>query len=181
MRILKVKNLTGSGIRWDEEFYVTEIFYQKAPKAHVQEDDILMLCSAHNKMYIGRCDIVKGLAENIPDGRCAAVGEIIIIRADEQKILPDYLLTYLRLPVVQAEISRMVKGQSAHLYSRDLRHLRVAVPSPEKQRVIAQFALDAQADYRQRITEATMRLDMARAQVETMIHGLEDQPVRRSK
>ncbi len=174
VRILKVKNVRGSGIRWDEAFYVTPGFYAAAKKAHVEEDDILMLCSAHNKIYIGRCDIVDGLPGHVPDGRCCAVGELIIIRADKTKVLPEYLLTYLRLPVVQAEVSRMVKGQSAHLYSRDLKDLRVVVPSLPKQKEIAALSMNAQAEHNRRILEAKQMLEENRKELERLIHLLED-------
>ena len=54
IRIIKVKNVGGEGIKWKEHFYVTEEFYEKAEnKSKVQIGDILMLCSAHNKSYIG--------------------------------------------------------------------------------------------------------------------------------
>jgi hypothetical protein len=179
VRILKVKNVTGAGIRWSETFYVSPSFYERAQKAHVQEDDILMLCSAHNKTYIGRCDIVKDIALHVQDGRMCAVGEVIIVRPNREKVLPEYLLTYLRLPVVQAEISRMVKGQSAHLYPRDLKQLRVVLPLLEEQYEIAALAMNSQADYRERIAEATRALNEGRDKVNELIHklGAEAKPI----
>jgi restriction endonuclease S subunit len=174
VRILKVKNVTGTGLNWDEYSYVTAEFYAKAPQAHVQNNDILMLCSAHSKIYIGRCDIIEILEEHVKDGRCSTVGELIIIRPDQGKILPEYLLTYLRLPIVQAEISRMVKGQSAHLYARDLKHLRVVRPSRDKQQMIAERLMSAQAEYRRQIAEAELMLENTRSQVENLILQLVD-------
>src|SRR5581483_9313307 len=92
VRILKVKNTTGNGIRWNDKFFVTEEFYESAKnKASVQENDILMLCSAHNKVYIGRADIITRFPKEITDdgNRCLCVGELIIIRADPQKVNPE--------------------------------------------------------------------------------------------
>jgi len=157
VRIIKVKNTTGNGINWNEKFYVSEAFYEKAKKkAKVDKSDILMLCSAHNKSYIGRCDII----DNVPDtvisdsSRCCCVGELIIIRADPKKINPEYLVTFLRLPIVQEQIRRMVKGQSAHLYSKDLRQLDVIIPPPDTQIKVAKINRDSQISYNTKLREA---------------------------
>ncbi len=169
IRILKVKNLSGVGIRWDETAFVSRSFYAHTQKGHVQDGDILMLCSAHNKVYIGRCDVVTGLEAEVPSGECCAVGEVIIIRARRELILPEYLVTYLRLPMVQADISKMVKGQSAHLYPKDLQQLQIVVPALHVQYEIAQVAMAAEVDYRGRIAEANRLLSEARGQVDSMI------------
>lgn len=158
VRILKVKNLKGNGIDWEPKFFVTEEFYASAEKkARVYEGDILMLCSAHNKIYIGRCDIITRFPKDIQDdsNRCLCVGEIIIIRANPQQILSDYLVTYLRLPIVQEKIRRMVKGQTAHLYPQDLRRLEVIIPPRKVQKEIAEMNIAAEEEYRTRIRDAT--------------------------
>ena len=172
VRILKVKNTTGNGIKWHEKLYVSEEFYEKAEKkARVQIGDILMLCAARNKSSIGRADIIDTFPEEIvEDGsRCCCVGELIIIRADPEKILPEYLITYLRLPVVQEQIRRMVKGQSAHLYPKDLVHLDVVLPPVNLQKEIAKIGSDAERDYAQTIRQAHAALAGARAKIEETI------------
>ena len=113
VRIVKVKNIRGSGINWNVKFFVTEEFYKSAEKkARLQEGDILMLCAAHNKSYIGRVDIVSKFPQEVrdDDDRCITVGELIIIRANPELVVPEYLITYLRLAVVQEKIRKMVKG-----------------------------------------------------------------------
>jgi len=108
VRIIKVKNISGNGIKWGEKFFVMEEFYEKAQKkAQVQIGDILMLCSAHSKSYIGRVDIIDTFPQEVIDdtSRCCCVGELIIIRANPEKVLPEYLITFFRLPIVQDLIS----------------------------------------------------------------------------
>src|SRR3989344_4989138 len=110
VRIIKVKNISGNGIKWQEKFFISEEFYEKAEKkARVQIGDILMLCSAHSKVYIGRADIIDTLPETVIDdkSRCVCVGELIIIRGNPEKVLPEYLIAFLRLPIVQEQIRRM--------------------------------------------------------------------------
>lgn len=179
VRILKVKNVGGYGIRWEYEFFVTEDHFSRAVKARVEEGDILMLCAAHSKEYIGRCDLVRDLKAHIPSGKVCAVAELIIIRPDSRIILPQFLLAYLRLPVVQQEIIRMVKGQSAHLYPTDLKRLDVVVPSLAAQREIADAWTAAERDYNQRLREAIEAFAEARKHAEAAILALDGEVVAR--
>lgn len=172
VRIVKVKNVRGNGINWNVKFFVTEEFYKAAEKkARIQEGDILMLCAAHNKSYIGRVDIVSKLPQEVKDDdeRCITVGELIIIRANPQLIVPEYLITYLRLAVVQEKIRKMVKGQTAHLYPRDLVHLEVVLPPREIQEEIAEMNLEAENEYASRIRRAEDDLISTRRMIRSII------------
>ena len=172
VRIIKVKNISGNGIKWREKFFVTEEFYEKAQKkAQVQIGDILMLCSAHSKIYIGRADIIDTFPQEVvdDDSRCCCVGELIIIRANSEKVLPKYLITFLRLPIVQEQIRRMVKGQSAHLYPKDLAKLDIVLPPTELQEEIAALNEKAEKDFLKNISEANGSLSMTRDKIEEII------------
>lgn len=172
VRIVKVKNIRGNGINWNVKFFVTEEFYKAAEKkARIQEGDILMLCAAHNKSYIGRVDIVSKFPQEVKDDgeRCITVGELIIIRANPQLIVPEYLITYLRLAVVQEKIRKMVKGQTAHLYPRDLIHLEVVLPPREIQEEIAEMNLVAEKEYASRIRRAEDDLISTRKMIKSII------------
>jgi restriction endonuclease S subunit len=172
VRIVKVKNIRGSGINWNDKFFVSEEFYKSAEKkARLQEGDILMLCAAHNKMYIGRVDIINRFPQEVKaDGeRCTAVGELIIIRANPSLVVPEYLITFLRLAVVQEKIRKMVKGQTAHLYPRDLVHLEVVLPPREIQEEIAEMNLEAERQYSSRIQRAEDDLLTTRRMIKNII------------
>ncbi len=172
VRIIKVKNISGHGIKWGEYFFVTSEFYEKAKKkSQVQAGDMLMLCSAHNKSYIGRVDIIDAFPSEVSadDSRCCCVGELIIIRANPQKVLPEYLITFFRLPVVQEQIRRMVKGQSAHLYPKDLMTLDVVLPPKEVQEKIAELNAIAEHAFALQIRETNEALARSREQIEQLI------------
>jgi len=172
VRILKVKNVRGSGIDWATKFFVSETFYKSAQKkAQLEEGDILMLCAAHNKAYIGRSDIVGKFPQEVRDdnGRCIAVGELIIIRADPSLVVPEYLITYLRLGGVQEQIRKIVKGQTAHLYPRDLVNLEVVLPPREIQEEIAEMHAEAERDFKARIKRAQDDLATTRELVKRII------------
>lgn len=172
VRIIKVKNISGNGIKWGEKFFVSEEFYEKAKnKAQVQIGDILMLCSAHSKIYIGRADIIDTFPQEVTndDSKCCCVGELIIIRANPEKILPKYLITFLRLPVVQEQIRRMVKGQSAHLYPRDLVKLDIVLPPTNIQEEIAHLNSKAEKDFLINVKKANESLGTTRSKIEELI------------
>lgn len=172
IRIIKVKNVGGNGIKWDIKFYVSKEFYEKAEKkSRVQIGDILMLCAAHNKSYIGRCDIIDSFPEEVMknDSKCCCVGELIIIRPNPEKIVPDYLLSFLKLPLVQEQIIRMVKGQSAHLYPKDLKKLDIILPSKDTQEEIAKLNRDSQMGFNKRVKDAMIDLKKAKTQISELI------------
>lgn len=172
VRIIKVKNVSGNGIKWGEKFFVSEEFYEKAEeKARVQIGDILMLCSAHSKVYIGRADIIDTLPEEVieDESRCCCVGELIIIRANPEKVLPEYLISFFRLPIVQEQVKRMVKGQSAHLYPRDLVKLDIVLPPSHLQEEIAKLNAGAEKDFLKNIKAANNSLSTTRNKIEEII------------
>lgn len=172
IRILKVKNTSGNGIKWDVKTFVSDEFYKSAEKkATVQENDILMLCSAHSKVYIGRADIITKFPKEIVDdnGRCICVGELIIIRANPEKVNPEYLITFFRLPIVQEKIRKMVKGQTAHLYPKDLANLEIILPQPEIQDEIAQLNKEAEKEHIKLIKRAEDDLRENRELIMSMI------------
>lgn len=172
VRIIKVKNVGGNGIKWDEKFYISEEFYEKAKKkSRVQIGDILMLCAAHNKSYIGRCDIIDSFPEEVlkDDSKCCCVGELIIIRSNPEKVNPEYLFSFLKLPLVQEQIIRMVKGQSAHLYPKDLKKLDIILPSKPVQEEIAKLNRNAQIEFKNKIKDATDTLSKVKKEISELI------------
>ena len=93
----------------------------------VKEGDILLTSSAHSVIYIAKkVDIVHKIPKWV-GGHASVVGEVMLLRPDRQKIDPYALLAYLRLPSVMAQIQRLVRGQTAHLYADDL----LAIPIPD--------------------------------------------------
>ncbi len=127
--IVKVGNLNGSGIIWksrDRNFISKEEIKKrvKSPKSLiVRKYDILLTSSAHNPIYIAKkIDIFLNRPSFIR-GEISFVGEIMLIRPNLKKINPFLLLAYLRHPKTILNIQKMVRGQTAHLHSKDLSDL----------------------------------------------------------
>lgn len=171
VRIVKVKNVRGIGVDWKDKFYVSDEFYESSKnKASIQLNDLLMLYSAHNASYIGRVDILLDFPDEVKNNqnKCVTVGELIIIRADQRLVNPEYLLAFLRLQVTQEKIQRFVKGQSAHFYPKDLQELEVILPPRDVQDEIATMNRQAEVSFR----IATKRAADDLADTKSMIRGI---------
>ena len=154
--LVKVGNLTGNGIEWaarDRNFIDKKTAKKnKYSKFMLQPNDILMTSSAHSPIYIGKkVDIVS----EIPDKyncEAAFVGEIMLIRPDGNKIDPFAILAYLRSPKTTESIQKLIRGQTAHIYSKDLLELQVPViyinPDSELKKLITLLKEEAKISVR---------------------------------
>ena len=124
--ILKVGNLTGSGINWSardrNHISMKEIENRVKSKKVliVKKYDILLTAAAHNLSYIAKKSDMFINAPTFINSHITFVGEMILIRPNIKKINPFLLLAFLKHPVTIKKIQEMVRGQTAHLYSDDL-------------------------------------------------------------
>ena len=128
--LIKVGNLTGSGINWearDRNFISNEETAKrlKAKKPLIlRKGDILLTSSAHSPVYIAKkSDIFTGIPKFIQTNHVSFVGEVMLVRVDQNKIDPYLLLAYLRSNETINTIQKMVRGQTAHLHPSDLSQL----------------------------------------------------------
>lgn len=124
--LIKVGNLSGSGINWEarDRNFISDEELAKREKGRksliLQEFDILLTSSAHSPVYIAKkSDIFLGAPSYIRD-KISFVGEVMLVRADKSKIDPFMLLAFLRDPRTVQRIQNMVRGQTAHLHPSDL-------------------------------------------------------------
>ena len=128
--LVKVGNLTGSGISWipRERNFIdgpAVAKRQARPERLLQLGDILLTSSAHSPKYIARkVDVVSGIPEWV-GGMASFVGEVTLLRPNRTRVDPFVLAAYLRLPIVMEEIQHMVRGQTAHLHPGDLLSLQI--------------------------------------------------------
>lgn len=127
--VVKVGNLTGNGIDWTPRArnFVDPNVYRLNDNGdrYVQSGDILLTAAAHSPIYIAKkVDVVTAIPSEI-GGKASFVGEVMLLRANVEKVDPFVLLAYLRLPSVTKEIQAMIRGQTAHLYPDDVLNLTV--------------------------------------------------------
>lgn len=128
--LIKVGNLTGSGINWEarDRNFISSEEAAKRLKANkpliVREGDILLTSSAHSPVYIAKkSDIFTGIPNFLETKHVSFVGEVMLVRADTNKIDPYLLLAFLRSNDTINTIQKMVRGQTAHLHPSDISQL----------------------------------------------------------
>lgn len=136
--IIKVEDLQNYGIINSTKSFVPKSWAEVNAKGRVKQKDILMLCAAHHIRYIGKTNII--LDEY--DDWVSAVGELIVIRPNK-KINPEYLSIALRLPKVKEQIQRLTRGNTAHVYPKDLMKLKVPILNDELQLEISELVLNS--------------------------------------
>lgn len=130
--VVKVGNLTGNGINWSarDRNFVDEIEKAKRGKNKnlmLAKGDIVLTAAAHSPIYIAKkVDIIDSIPEWV-GGKASFVGEVMLIRPNQKLVDPYILLAYLRMPTTMEKLQMLIRGQTAHLYSRDV--LDLAIPS----------------------------------------------------
>jgi hypothetical protein len=175
--IIKVANLTNSGLDFSDEklsFVPEEVYMRVSKRAKAKLSDVLVLCAAHQRKYIGkRVDIIDALPIGF-ETRTVVVAELLILRVKPERIDPYYLLSCLRLPIIQELVNKYVRGQTGHLYPTDLKELEIPVPEElETQQAIARIVYDTEAKAKGLRDEIRNLEDVAaRTLSENILNGL---------
>lgn len=158
--ILKVGGIAGKWLIDESDEYVTESWAENNKKGSVKTFDLLMICAAHHPKYIGQC----GLWVKEKKTPVRAVGELIILRFTDS-VLPGYMTVYLNLEIVRSVVQKYIRGNTAHLYPRDLQNLPVPILSMKTQQKIHDGVFTA---YNARQVSKQL-LDIAKSAVEISI------------
>lgn len=133
--IIKTRNITNEGINWDTD-YVLKTFFEQNKKHRLNQNDILL-----NTTGVGTLGRVALFDKNIP---CITDGHVTILRIkDKKKILPDYLVYYLRSLFGQTQIEKYTVGSTGQteLNDPDLKKILILYPeSIQEQKVIIKEA-----------------------------------------
>lgn len=130
--VVKVGNLTGNGINWiaRERNFVgvdEKIKRHKNKQLILKKGDLLLTAAAHSPIYIAKkVDIVENIPEWVGD-TASFVGEVMLIRPNQELIDPYVLLAYFRMPTTTERLQMLIRGQTAHLYPTDI--LELPLPS----------------------------------------------------
>jgi len=94
----------------------------------VNEGDILILGAAHQAEYLGKNPCIVEIPQSLKNESISFVGELVNVRADINKINPYYLLQLFNTRNYFLLINREKRGQTSHLYPKDLIGLLIPVP-----------------------------------------------------
>ncbi len=137
-KILKVRDLTGKGIDWDrnERAFVSLEFFIKNQKIKLQENDILIISAAHHPKYIGqKVDIIDFIPERYKEGVICST-ELMVIRVNPKNIDPYYVLLFLKTQDGYKAIQSCIRGQTAHVYSKDIKNIKIPIPTKNDLKII---------------------------------------------
>lgn len=130
-KILKVRDLTGKGIDWDntERAFVSYEFFTRNQNIKLQEKDILIISAAHHPKYIGqKVDIIDSIPERYKRGVTCST-ELMVLRVNPKHIDPYYVLLFLKTQDGYKAIQSCIRGQTAHIYPKDIKNIKIPIPT----------------------------------------------------
>lgn len=140
--------------------------YASSVVAHV--NDIFILSAAHQSEYVGRH--IK-LLNVEPQLSTSFVGELICITTNVNKCNPIYLFSLLKTNIYKDLLNREKTGQTSHIYSKDIKNIKIPLPSLEKQNEIADHISNIRQTAEQLEQEANDIMENAKDEVERLILG----------
>ena len=142
--VLKMGSLTNKGIDWSKIEFANESFYKRAKKHLIQEKDVLLTSSAHALEHIAKkVDIVTNIPKEHKN-KLVFVGELMQLRLKEDLISPYYLLMFLKTEIGYKSIQNCIRGQTAHIYSKDIENIEIPIIPGDKQKEIEKLLLESE-------------------------------------
>lgn len=136
-----------------------------------KKGDIFVLAAAHQPGFVGRFVKYLALEPTVPT---SFVGELICVRADESVLAGDYLYALLSCSIFQTLLNREKRGQTSHIYPRDICKLQIPVPQSRiDQDRIAQRVTDIRERAKGLLAQACSDLEQAKRDIEALILGKE--------
>jgi len=129
-----------------------------------QKGDIFVLSAAHQASYVGKN---VSLLDVEPEQDTYFVGELICIRANQEKVLPEYLFGFLSSEVGYLLLNREKRGQTSHIYPEDVKTIPLPIPSLKDQQKIVTILGKAYEEKKQKEAEIKMIL----AKIDSFVLG----------
>ncbi len=164
--IIKVSCLKKNRIEWSNLAHAKP---DKKLNKHMADNDILLLCSAHQAEYLGKNPCLVEIPANLQGQDITFVGELICIRPNAKLVNPYYLLAILRLDEYHQLINREKRGQTSHIYPDDLEKIKIPLADKGKQDTIAQEFKNRLNKAEELKNEASNDLEEAKKKIEEMI------------
>lgn len=131
--ILKMGCLKNFMINWSKIEFANYNYYKRAKKYSIKEKDIFLTSSAHAIDHIGKkVDIASEIPEEYQN-KLVFVGELMRFRVKQELLNPYYLLTFLRTKIGYKILQSHIRGQTAHIYPRDIKEINIPIIPIKKQ------------------------------------------------
>ncbi len=149
--IIKVGSYKNDFIELSKVAYTNKI---RPRLSNAIKDDIYILSSAHQASYVGR--FMKYLNVK-PKENTTFVGELLCVRGLMNN--HKYLFTLLNTNIYQTLINREKRGQTSHIYPKDIRKIKIPIPPKNIQDEIVVKMDKAYQDKKDKETQAQNLLD----------------------
>ncbi len=161
--IVKVSTYSG------QEIDLSKVSYTLENQAlTVKKGDTFILSAAHQSSYVGR--FIKYLDE-APEIPTSYVGELICVRPSSSVCNTLFVFSLLSTELYKNLLNREKRGQTSHIYPRDIGQIKIPLPPLGKQDEIANHIALVRQKAKQLQQEASEGLEQAKREVEAMILG----------
>lgn len=144
-QIVKVSSLRRGRVNLTMVGHVKSNFESKR---FLTNGDIVILSAAHQAEYLGRNPCIVDLSGKLIDGPGVLfVAELMRIRVNPKIMNPYYLLQLLCTKTYYRLVNREKRGQTSHIYPRDIKNVIVPVPEIEIQNQNADQYVDMYSEY----------------------------------
>lgn len=133
-----------------------------------EKGDIFILSAAHQAEYVGRHIKYLNVEPKLPT---SFVGELICVRANESKCNSMFLFSLLNTELYKSLLNREKTGQTSHIYGKDIKKIKIPIPSPENQLEIANHISEIHIKSKTLLEEASLLIKEAKSEVEKIILG----------
>lgn len=160
--IIKAGSYTGNFIDIDKSDFVKSDFSGNT----VSKGDIFILGAAHQAEYVGKK--VYYLNE-VPKQKTFFVGELVRITANPNKCDNSFLFSILKTKLYMDLLNREKRGQTSHLYPKDVKHIFIPIPPLDKQQEIANHITDIRQQAQQLKDKTKELLKTASEEIEKIL------------
>ena len=128
---LSAFNIVNNTLQFTNLNYITQFRYDESPEIQLSNGDVLLVKDGAG---IGKCAIV----ENMP--MPSTVNGSIAVVSVTNSLIPKYLYYYFLSKMFQQHIDLLKDGMGVpHLFQSDLKEIKIAFPSKDEQKEIADY------------------------------------------
>lgn len=160
--IIKAGSYSGDFIDIEKSDFVKSDFSGNT----ISQGDIFILGAAHQAEYVGKKVYYLNEA---PKQKTFFVGELVRISANPDKCESSFLFSLLKTKLYMALLNREKRGQTAHLYPNDVKHIFIPVPPLAKQKEIADHITGIRQQARQLKDKTKEALSKASQEIEKIL------------
>ena len=127
---LESNNVKDGKLNYENQVFINDEFYLRQESKWLHAGDVVVVQSGH----VGHAAVIP------PQLDGTAAHALIMLKNASDRIVPEYLVSYLCSPMAHKGIVNITKGNTIkHILASDMKEFRVFLPDGTEQRAIAMF------------------------------------------